>query len=73
MQEEIAAYSQSFRDYETNEATLKSKIRESETILVEQQKKFDEAGNPDFDNIVKLEELQLSRGTVVHQSSTSER
>ena len=57
MQEEIAAYSQSFRDYETNEATLKSKIRDSETILVEQQKKFDEAGNPDFDNIVKLEEL----------------
>ena len=68
MKEEIAAYSQSFRDFEANEATLKSRIQETETNLVEQQKKFDEAGNPDFDNIVKLEQLMKKQITQMGQS-----
>ena len=53
---EIEAYSQSIQDYETSEVALRLKIRDSEATLVSQQEKFDQAGNPDFDNLVKLEE-----------------
>ena len=56
MEEELAAYSQSVRDYEASEIALKNKVLESEASLENQQKKFDEAGNPDYDNILKLEE-----------------
>ena len=56
MEEELAAYIQSVRDYEASEIALKNKVLESEASLENQQKKFDEAGNPDYDNILKLEE-----------------
>ena len=56
MNAEIEAYSQSIQDYEASEVALKQKIRDSEASLVSQQEKFDQAGNPDFDNLVKLEQ-----------------
>ena len=56
MEEELAAFKQSVQDYETNEAALKSKVLVSEENLKKQQKTFAEAGNPDYDHIMKLEE-----------------
>ena len=56
MKDELAAFRQSIQDYETNETALKNKVLESEATLKKQQKTFDEAGNPDYDNMMKLEE-----------------
>ena len=56
MKDELAAFRQSIQDYETNETALKSKVLESEANLKKQQKTFDEAGNPDYDKMMKLEE-----------------
>ena len=56
MKEELVAFKQSVENYETNEAALMNKVRVSEENLKKQQKTFAEAGNPDFDNIMKMEE-----------------
>ena len=56
MKEELAVFKQSAQDYETNEAALKNKVLVSEENLKKQQKTFAEARNPDYDNIMKLEE-----------------
>ena len=56
MKEELAAFKQSVQNYEANEAALKDKVLVSEENLKKQQQTFAEAGNPDYDNIAKLEE-----------------
>ena len=56
LKDELEAFRQSVQEYETNETALKKKVLESEANLKKQQKTFDEAGNPDYDKMMKLEE-----------------
>ena len=43
------------KKYEKSEFDLKKLVAARETDLKEQQRTFDEAGNPDFDNLINLE------------------
>ena len=45
----------SLKKQEENEKQLQSLLNTRESDLVEQQKKFDEAGSPDFDNLISIE------------------
>ena len=50
-------YENSLSVYEDNEKKLKSIIKNKEKELKEQQDKFDEAGNPDYEAVVQLESV----------------
>ena len=68
MQSEIEAYSQSMSSYEASEVTLKNIIAERDAELVKQQNKFEEASNPEIDNLVKLEKCMKNELMLIGQS-----
>ena len=55
LQAEGAEYENSLRKYEESESDLRKLVSARDSDLKEQEKKFDEAGNPDFDNLMNLE------------------
>ena len=57
LQSEIAMYKNSMKALEENEAKLKTIINNQEKDYRTQQETFNQAGNPDFDAISKLEEV----------------
>ena len=61
LQSEIAVYENSMKDYEENEAKLETTIDNQQPDFRRQQETFDQAGNPDYDAILKLEEVMKSK------------
>ena len=66
LQAEIKKYELSLKNCEERESDLQKLVSAGDSDLKEQQKKFDEVGNPDFDNVINLErcmknQLQLQR------------
>ena len=55
LESEVSVYETSMKNYEDNVTQLKKMVASRDAQLIEQQKKFDEAGNPDYENLVKLE------------------
>ena len=55
MQAEIVQYELSLKQYEKSETDLKTLAAEQEAELKDQQRKFDEADNPNFNNLTNLE------------------
>ena len=55
LEAEIMDFEYSMKNYEDNEIQLRNLVASREEDLIEQQQRFEEAGNPDFDNLVKLE------------------
>ena len=55
LQSEAEAYESSMKSYEASETNLKAIVATRESELVDQQQKFEKAGNPDFNNMNVLE------------------
>ena len=53
----IAKYENSIKIFEENERKLRATIANQQKQMDDQQDKFEQAGNPDYDSIVKLEEV----------------
>ena len=57
LQSDVDKHEKSLKRYEDKEVQLQSIIANKQQELVDQQNKFEEAGNPEYDAIMKLEEL----------------
>ena len=57
LQSEIIAYEDSIQSHEEIEANLKTIIQNKKNELIEQEEKFMQLGNPDYDATVKIEEV----------------
>ena len=57
----ISKFENSLEKYKENEQKLNTTINEQQQEFVEQQKKFNQAGNPDYEAVLKLENAMMKK------------
>ena len=61
LQSEIINYEQTLKSYEKNDTRLRLVIQNQELELKEQEEKFHQAGNPDYDHVIIMENCMKAK------------